>query len=468
MKRVAIGITFLLFASLAHCLPGSVSRSFRMNTPLKMSTIACRSFTVCSKCRGEGLIRRPPSRKSRLRHKRARMEARNATLPAPSPRLEPCASCQSTGLMQGEPVPNTNLSSSVAIVGGGIGGLALGVALKHRGIPFTIYERDENFSQRQQGYGLTMQQASKHLKSFGITRLPNGITSTKHVVHRVDGSVVGEWGMRKWRPNEHATAKSSLKESKRQNIHIARQSLRRELLDALGGDSQVQWGCKLEDFSEEEDKVKLTIQKGSDRFTTHADILVGADGIRSAVRDIHIGNKVTPLRYLGCIVILGICARCDIHSDSQLLDGETVFQTADGTTRLYAMPYSPTEHMWQLSFPLDEEAAKNVSRRGAEALKHEAIRLCGEWHDPIPQLLSCTPANLVSGYPVYDRDILRGELLSSERVTLLGDAAHPMSPFKVGVLSIASQTEPCHFILICAMRTLRAKERIKPFWIVCC
>jgi 2-polyprenyl-6-methoxyphenol hydroxylase-like FAD-dependent oxidoreductase len=332
--------------------------------------------------------------------------------------------------MQGEPVPNTNLSSSVAIVGGGIGGLALGVALKHRGIPFTIYERDENFSQRQQGYGLTMQQASKHLKSFGITRLPNGITSTKHVVHRVDGSVVGEWGMRKWRPNEHATAKSSSKESKRQNIHIARQSLRRELLDALGGDSQVQWGWKLEDFSEEEDKVKLTIQKGSDRFTTHADILVGADGIRSAVRDIHIGNKVTPLRYLGCIVILGICARCDIHSDSQLLDGETVFQTADGTTRLYAMPYSPTEHMWQLSFPLDEEAAKNVSRRGAEALKHEAIRLCGEWHDPIPQLLSCTPANLVSGYPVYDRDILRGELLSSERVTLLGDAAHPMSPFK--------------------------------------
>jgi hypothetical protein len=124
--------------------------------------------------------------------------------------------------------------------------------------------------------------------------------------------------------------------------------------------------------------------------------------------------------------------------------------------------------MWQLSFPLDEEAAKNVSRRGAEALKHEAIRLCGEWHDPIPQLLSCTPANLVSGYPVYDRDILTGELLSSERVTLLGDAAHPMSPFKVCVLSLASQTEPCHFILICAMRTLRAKERIKPFWIVCC
>jgi 2-polyprenyl-6-methoxyphenol hydroxylase-like FAD-dependent oxidoreductase len=35
----------------------------------------------------------------------------------------------------------------VAIVGGGIGGLALGVALKHWGIPYTIYERDESFAQ---------------------------------------------------------------------------------------------------------------------------------------------------------------------------------------------------------------------------------------------------------------------------------------------------------------------------------
>jgi 2-polyprenyl-6-methoxyphenol hydroxylase-like FAD-dependent oxidoreductase len=83
----------------------------------------------------------------------------------------------------------------VAIVGGGIGGLALGVALKHRGIPYTIYERDESFAQRRQGYGLTMQQASKAVKSFGIRTLSEGITSTKHVVHTPDGNEVGSWGL---------------------------------------------------------------------------------------------------------------------------------------------------------------------------------------------------------------------------------------------------------------------------------
>jgi 2-polyprenyl-6-methoxyphenol hydroxylase-like FAD-dependent oxidoreductase len=276
-----------------------------------------------------------------------------------------------------------------------------------------------------------MQQASKALKSFGIASLPEGITSTKPVVHTTDGNVVGEWGMRKWRPSGDKS--SSSKESKRQNIHIARQSLRRELLDALGGDSHVEWGCHLEDYEETGDEVQLAFRRGSVTFTTEADLLVGADGIRSAVRSIHIGDEVTPLRYLGCIVVLGICPRADIASDSPLLDGETVFQTADGNTRLYAMPYSPTEYMWQLSFPLDEEDAKAVSLHGSQALKQEAIRLCGEWHHPIPEFLNATPVNLVSGYPVYDRDLLTADLLPSPRVTLLGDAAHPMSPFKVRI-----------------------------------
>ncbi|HET8828147.1 MAG TPA: FAD-dependent monooxygenase, partial [Pelobium sp.] len=52
-------------------------------------------------------------------------------------------------------------------------------------------------------------------------------------------------------------------------------------------------------------------------------------------------------------------------------------------------------------------------------------------HHPIPQILKATLAAQVSGYPVYDRELLRSELLEKGgRVTLIGDAAHPMSPFK--------------------------------------
>ena len=79
---------------------------------------------------------------------------------------------------------------------------------------------------------------------------------------------------------------------------------------------------------------------------------------------------------------------------------------------------------------MPEEEAKVLSAKGPQALKNEALSRC-EWHDPIPQILSATLETHVSGYPVYDRTLLTPELLQKEeRITLIGDAAHPMSPFK--------------------------------------
>jgi salicylate hydroxylase len=46
----------------------------------------------------------------------------------------------------------------VAILGGGIGGLALALALSRRQIACTVFEKDEDFSTRRQGYGFTLQQ----------------------------------------------------------------------------------------------------------------------------------------------------------------------------------------------------------------------------------------------------------------------------------------------------------------------
>ena len=341
--------------------------------------------------------------------------------------VDDCAHCRGTGLTEStaDALPNTSFPS-IAIIGGGLGGLALAVACQHRGIPFTIYERDAHFDQRAQGYGLTMQQATKALEGFGIAKLQAGITSTKHVVHRPDGKVVGEWGLRKWGRSD---AKAS---PRRRNVHVSRQSLRKELLQALGGHDRVQWSHRLLDTQEREGHVDLSFQVGCDASIkkVQADIVVGADGIRSSVRKQLIGDADSPLRYLGCIVILGICP-LEKLGESALLDAETVFQTANGNERIYMMPYSPTSVMWQLSFPLPEEEAKELNRLGAQALKEEALRRCPSWHDPIPQILAETPVSLISGYPAYDRELLTSELLPAEsRMTLIGDAAHPMSPFK--------------------------------------
>lgn len=386
-------------------------------------------WSACERCRGEGKLERPPSRKARQRYKRARTANGNkSSAPKPPPRVDICKDCAGAGVQEAcsDPPLDHNLPS-VAIVGGGLAGLALATACRHRGIPHAVYERDAHFTQRSQGYGLTMQQASKALKGFGLQSVDGGITSTKHIVHKPNGEVVGQWGLRHW-------GRTSEKQPKRQNVHVARQSLRYQLLQAATHSTTtpvVHWNHRLLRFEERNDQVWLRFEVDGQQVERHADLLVGADGIRSRVRAQLIGDDVYPLRYLDCIVILGICPLGRLAGTCDLLDSETVFQTADGTTRIYMMPYSETEYMWQLSFPMHEAEAAKLSNEGPEALKKEAWERCRSWHYPVADILADTPASLVSGYPVYDRALLTAEALrSSSRVTLIGDACHPMSPFK--------------------------------------
>nr|WP_294937367.1 NAD(P)/FAD-dependent oxidoreductase [uncultured Flavobacterium sp.] len=389
------------------------------------------SWTVCPECQGRGKKSRRLSKKVRLHYQTAfeqfEKNNREGTAPVrPKAHLDPCLHCSGSGLhpSASHPIADKENYPHVAIIGAGIGGVALAVACLHRGIPFTLYERDTDFDARSQGYGLTLQQASKAMEELGIFSLDEGVISTRHLVHTTEGNIIGEWGTRKW------IQPDAIPSRKRSNVHIARQSLRLALLKQLGGNSMVQWGHQLLDFKQDED-VTLSFQVNGEIKNVKADLVVGADGIRSAVRKLVIGEDTTPLRYLGCIVILGICPLSSLEGlDSSLLDSATVFQTANGNERIYMMPFTSDSVMWQLSFPMPEDEAKTLSAKGAQALKEEACRRL-QWHDPIPQILAATLKTQISGYPVYDRELLSTELMAKGgQVTLLGDAAHPMSPFK--------------------------------------
>ncbi|MES2199717.1 MAG: NAD(P)/FAD-dependent oxidoreductase [Chlamydiota bacterium] len=388
-------------------------------------------WTICPKCYGRGKKNLKIRKKARLRYQTAINEFKKTQSEGKAsvrPKLTQCLcdNCCGSGLIPAtsHPLADSENYPHVAIIGAGIGGMALAVACLHRGIPFTLYERDSSFDARAQGYGLTLQQASNAIKGLGLFSLKDGSNSTRHVVHTTEGKEISEWGVR-----THLNIKKS---PKRINMHIPRQALRLALLEQLGDHDVVQWGHRLVCFNQCEDKgVELSFQVNGEMKNVKADLVVGADGIRSALRSLLIGENITPLRYLGYVVILGICSLEALKGvESSLLDSATVFQTVNGYERIYVMPYSLDSVMWQLSFPMLEEEAKSLSAKGAQALKEEACRRA-KWHKPIPQILSATLPEQISGYPVYDRELLKPELLEKAgAVTLIGDAAHPMSPFK--------------------------------------
>ena len=477
----------------------------------------------CARCAGEGVL--VSLTKAQKRARRMGPETRDGAPPPKPGKSLPCKECGGVGLVpteDGALPPVSPGAPSVAIVGAGIGGAALALALQHRGIRVTLFEKDKAFAERKQGYGLTMQKYSggSALSALGVTL--EGVGSNANVSLSWDGRELGRYG--------HATLEGTLDDKEGagaassddgRNVHLPRQALRRALLQKLAPGT-AKWGMKLERYEENDGDdcdVRSHSGLGSDpnpnpnpgktkspgvslHFedgTTHGpfDLLVGADGIFSRVRRQKMGeekfeNTETektektnsdphPLRYLGVLVVLGICRGNDHH-----LCQHKVFQVVDGSTRMYAMPFTrsgdgdgclvgdgfddgnaleyaenvsfknekefgdekeiqpepPGAMMWQLSFPMHETTARDLSAGDPNVLLREAVFRCGQWPDPVPALLNRTVAKNVAGYPAFDREPLaphslrvfskneNGNRAAESRVTLVGDAAHPMSPFK--------------------------------------
>jgi hypothetical protein len=189
---------------------------------------------LCPKCRGEGTISRAPSKKSRLRHQRLieqqqqeeeeeqqqqqndndhkrvkRLpsglsstttttttttinivkkddEVKTRPLSVLPRRWDSCKFCDQTGLLIPSSkngtissVTNTNVITHpirnhlpfVAIIGGGIGGMALAAALRHRRIPFHIFEKDSRFDQRSQGVSFFFFDTNETFRYFRLDLL---------------------------------------------------------------------------------------------------------------------------------------------------------------------------------------------------------------------------------------------------------------------------------------------------------
>jgi FAD-dependent urate hydroxylase len=288
------------------------------------------------------------------------------------------------------------MSNSALVIGGGIGGLAAALALRQIGWRVSVHERAAAVGEV--GAGIALWTNGLH----ALDRLGMGVAV------RGAGLPEGEGWLRDWRgaPLLPLAAPEVRARYPELGLMVHRAELHALLLDALGHEV-LRLDARLTDLAERDGGVEAIFSDGT---RARAGVLIGADGLHSVVRARLHGE--TPPRYAGYTAWRAV-VRFDAD---RLRPGESWGSGArfghaplrDGRVYLFATKNAPP------------------GARSPDGERAELLRTFRGWHDPIPALLQAVREEDILRNDIFDRAVLRR--WGRGRVTLLGDAAHPMTP----------------------------------------
>jgi 2-polyprenyl-6-methoxyphenol hydroxylase-like FAD-dependent oxidoreductase len=296
-----------------------------------------------------------------------------------------------------------NMNARIIVIGGGIGGLTAAIALRAAGFQVEVHERAAQL--RPLGAGITIQpNAVLALRRLGLGERIEGAGAALRAggLLRADGSTIT-----KLRPQFAARLSREVGAG---IVGIHRATLHAILLEALGKDV-LQLGRACRGFTLRGERVTADFADGSQR---EADALVGADGLHSALRAQLLGDG-DPI-YAGYTSWRGVTAdRCGLPDDfggelwgrGQRFGGCCI---DGGRFYWFAVANAPAGER----DPDPEQA------------KRQLLERFSTWGGRVPELLRSTPANAILRTDISDR--APSARWGEGRVTLLGDAAHPMTP----------------------------------------
>jgi 2-polyprenyl-6-methoxyphenol hydroxylase-like FAD-dependent oxidoreductase len=349
----------------------------------------------------------------------------------------------------------------VAVVGGGLGGLCLANGLLKAGADVTVYERDASLAGRRQGYrlhldaraGLALQQClpPPSLELFQAScarpsRRMTVMTERLRVLRELNGDPAAD-------PYAPATLSTS----------VNRRTFREVL--ARGLEHKIVFGCELTRYEAGEKQIRLHFADGRH---AEADLLVGADGVSSAVRRQYLpaaepADTGTQSVYGKTLLSGPVMDRLPaaLNEGFTAVVGGRVGM-ATGLVRFRQPPQqlglSPAEDylMWAvtadgglLGVPDDQLTSMDPA-----SLHRLSGKLIKTWHPDLRALHAL--AEVDETFAVRIRTSPPVPAWPPSRVTLLGDAIHAMSPARGSGANTALQDAATLFRVLSANETTAA------------
>ena len=289
----------------------------------------------------------------------------------------------------------------VVVVGGGIGGLFAANALIAHGIRVSVYEQAPALGEIGAGVFLT----------------PNSVRQ----LHRVRlGQAVERWGARVgpdsryFRHDGEPIAPVQVTDSSGWNATFGMH--RADLVEFLAGalpSEVVRTGYRCTGFEQDRDKARLSFANGA---AVEADLVIGADGIHSELRP-HVFPPSRPV-FSGSVAYRGVVS----HELVPHWPTNAWLMWLGRGKHFLTFPVRAGKLVNYVGFvPADEEMKESWSAPGDPAVLRREFE---GWDPRIGEVLE--QVDKTFRWALYDREPLPG--WTKGRLTLLGDAAHPMLP----------------------------------------
>ena len=300
---------------------------------------------------------------------------------------------------------------NIALIGAGIGGMAAAVALKRAGIPVTVFEQAPALGEV--GAGLTITpNATRALAGLGLESDMAALAdATPHVgtLHWRTGERLG------YIPRGEAEYMRLYGAITR---HVHRADLHAVLVRAFAPTADsLRLGHQLIRVTQTADSVGVVFANGSE---ASFDLVVGCDGLKSVVRDQLFPTQ--PPVFTGYVSWRGLAR----HSLIPHVNLDPHFASYAGENKMFGR--YPVRHGTLINYVgMAKRTDINEESWTAKADVAEVLAQFSGWHSDVVDIIKATPEDGCFRWALHSREPLDSWV--SGRVTLLGDAAHPTTPF---------------------------------------
>ena len=300
---------------------------------------------------------------------------------------------------------------SIAIVGAGIAGLTAARALQLFGFKPVVYEQAPVLGEV--GAGLTVSPNATHvLNALGL----------EGTLERI-GMRPDRGGVKHWKTGElllEITRGNEMREKYgAAYFQVHRADLHRELADLVvtTDDSAIRTNHVFKGLEQDDRGVTLHFVGGA---STRADVVIGADGVRSKVREQLFGRDIP--RFTGYMAFRGLVPIASLPPG--LIEPTSCLSTGPGRSfTRYLIRGGSLVNFVGLT-ERDDWREEGWSTR---ATIKEMLDEYAGWHEGVRSIIAATPPEGLFKWALFDREPLQE--WTRGRVTLIGDAAHPMLPF---------------------------------------